>query len=979
MARSSRGDLFLQIGGDITQLRAAVTAGKSVLNEFGTSAIDIQAEVGRALDKIGDNAPAQAKALERAYSKTFDAIRSNAEAALAAPNGAAAADVLNAAATRQAADAAEAKAGALRLVADAAVRADNAAEGLNAEYRAFAVSAEVAAQEAAQYATALRGQAGVLDTIEAELVGATGAQQRFGAQQGAVTRINGQHGAGLQQLSFQIGDVATQYAAGTPPMIIFGQQIGQVTQAISLMTAGTSGFLGWLAKWGPLVGAAGVILIPLIGRLLEAEDATDDLVGKMREQAAQARLNEQANRVWESSLDGMIEKTRKLNEETNRRLLKPGEDERTKLNTEAKDLAGFERRQRELLELLKRANKAVADARTALAGASAAAANAGPEDAGAAASELAGARANLAGAQAQVRALALEYNGVTKAAGEAGETVRNLTVLIARADATAQSDPITAKFNQQREAAERTIKDVGKLAAKLIEIDRLEDAARKKAPRASTGLPQVTRDEVAGLIGTPINRGGGLRSVAENKRVGGAANSYHLSGTAIDIPLTLNGKPLTKAGIRAALEPAGVLIKELLGPGDKGHDDHFHIAFDKTRQGADKIAARAAAAAKRDDRVGTRAVDKKVDQDDNLAGQLQRLDEQLLSAKFELVTDVDAQIAYAKAQVDADQQRLALAVQNDVNDGRLRAEQGAQVIAAGEAVAIQRKANIFAKGAAEQLARSMREQDEAIAQAIGFQVEELEAREADARTLGERRALQLQILDLVYEERLRHLEYLKAQAELAKNTAEAARIQAEINNLPREKARAEGDASDGTKSPLDRYRDELPSDLADIQERLEEIQVTGLKALEDDLVSAASKALGLKGALGEVVDQLLRLAFQMAASALGGNLDISAVFGGGRASGGPVSSSRFYMVGEKGPELFIPNGSGTIIPNHVLEAASLPKVPRSLAPRAGNDNGRGSGPAPIVQNFNFPNSDHDSFRRNESQAARRSRRAFGQR
>lgn len=38
-----------------------------------------------------------------------------------------------------------------------------------------------------------------------------------------------------------------------------------------------------------------------------------------------------------------------------------------------------------------------------------------------------------------------------------------------------------------------------------------------------------------------------------------------------------------------------------------------------------------------------------------------------------------------------------------------------------------------------------------------------------------------------------------------------------------------------------------------------------------------------------------------------------------RASGGPVYDGTPYMVGERGPELFVPNGSGTIIPNNALE------------------------------------------------------------
>jgi hypothetical protein len=38
-------------------------------------------------------------------------------------------------------------------------------------------------------------------------------------------------------------------------------------------------------------------------------------------------------------------------------------------------------------------------------------------------------------------------------------------------------------------------------------------------------------------------------------------------------------------------------------------------------------------------------------------------------------------------------------------------------------------------------------------------------------------------------------------------------------------------------------------------------------------------------------------------------------FGGGRAMGGPVAANTAYVVGERGPELFVPGNSGTIIPN----------------------------------------------------------------
>jgi len=46
----------------------------------------------------------------------------------------------------------------------------------------------------------------------------------------------------------------------------------------------------------------------------------------------------------------------------------------------------------------------------------------------------------------------------------------------------------------------------------------------------------------------------------------------------------------------------------------------------------------------------------------------------------------------------------------------------------------------------------------------------------------------------------------------------------------------------------------------------------------------------------------------------GGSI-IGGLFGGGKANGGPVMKNRPYMVGEQGPEMFVPTGSGSIMPN----------------------------------------------------------------
>lgn len=46
----------------------------------------------------------------------------------------------------------------------------------------------------------------------------------------------------------------------------------------------------------------------------------------------------------------------------------------------------------------------------------------------------------------------------------------------------------------------------------------------------------------------------------------------------------------------------------------------------------------------------------------------------------------------------------------------------------------------------------------------------------------------------------------------------------------------------------------------------------------------------------------------------------------GRANGGTVGSNKPYMVGEVGPELFVPSSSGSIIPNHALGGSVIPDV-----------------------------------------------------
>lgn len=113
-----------------------------------------------------------------------------------------------------------------------------------------------------------------------------------------VVTSTGQMRSGMQQLSFQLNDVATQFAAGTPPMIIFAQQSGQVVQALGLMTTGTKGLLGFLGgPWGMVMTSALVVLTPFVAKLWEAGDAAEDATKKIRSFATNADLAERATEL----------------------------------------------------------------------------------------------------------------------------------------------------------------------------------------------------------------------------------------------------------------------------------------------------------------------------------------------------------------------------------------------------------------------------------------------------------------------------------------------------------------------------------------------------------------------------------------------------------------------------------------------------------------------------------------------------------
>ena len=136
------------------------------------------------------------------------------------------------------------------------------------------------------------------------------------------------------------------------------------------------------------------------------------------------------------------------------------------------------------------------------------------------------------------------------------------------------------------------------------------------------------------------------------------------------------------------------------------------------------------------------------------------------------------------------------------------------------------------------------------------------------------------------------------------------------------------------------WSDSLPS----MEENLQSLTKQGLEGLTDALTAgitgAANFADAIKSMAKSVVDSLIKMlvqkyivdaAFGFITKSIAGfgqstsNIAGHADFVGPmqpKALGGPVQGKSPYLVGERGPELFIPNSSGNIIPNNKMGGGS---------------------------------------------------------
>ena len=134
------------------------------------------------------------------------------------------------------------------------------------------------------------------------------------------------------------------------------------------------------------------------------------------------------------------------------------------------------------------------------------------------------------------------------------------------------------------------------------------------------------------------------------------------------------------------------------------------------------------------------------------------------------------------------------------------------------------------------------------------------------------------------------------------------------------------DRANKSAKDFEKTGEELETTFDKVLLTMKDVKLNGINALEDALVSIIDRTSSVKDAFKSmarsIISDLIRMQIQQSitgplATAMG--LEVK----GQRAIGGPVQSGSAYVVGERGPEMFVPNSAGAIVPNDRMSAGGV--------------------------------------------------------
>lgn len=113
---------------------------------------------------------------------------------------------------------------------------------------------------------------------------------------------------------------------------------------------------------------------------------------------------------------------------------------------------------------------------------------------------------------------------------------------------------------------------------------------------------------------------------------------------------------------------------------------------------------------------------------------------------------------------------------------------------------------------------------------------------------------------------------------------------------------------------------QLSDDAEEAKSAARELGMTFSSAFEDAVIGGNKLRDVFDGLMQDIARIVLRRTVTNPLAEAISGFDWGSLFGGigARANGGPVTAGAPYVVGERGPELFVPSTAGKVLPNHLL-------------------------------------------------------------